>query len=90
MIRQFYNIADSDTFRFARFELNAVLVVDADGGNALFVAMQFFIVQGAIFGQSQNILLLLHQVDNLDILVNYLWLKPMLFVIGFALCIEFL
>ena len=81
-------------------ELDAVLVVlalqasfgraDADGRYAFLVAVQLLVVQGAVLGQSQNILQLFHQVDDLDVLAHNLGLEPVFLITGLALRVEFL
>ena len=93
MVRQICDVTNGGNLlaRFHAFgELDAVLVVDADGRCAFLIAVQFLVVQGAVFGQSQNILLLFHQVDDLDVLADNLGLEPVFLVTGLALRVEFL
>lgn len=61
MIRQFCNTANSDTFRFARFELYAILVVYTYRLCTLFVTTQSFIMQGMITVQ---VFYFVHGVEN--------------------------
>ena len=91
MVRQFCDVTNRGNLlaSFHAFgELNAVLVVDPDRRDTLLVAMQLLVVQGAVLGQSQNILLLLHQVDDFDVLADNLRLKTVMLVTRFALCVE--
>lgn len=93
MVRQICDVTNGGNLlaRFHAFsELDAVLVVDSDGRNAFLVAVQLLVVQGAVFGQSQNILQLFHQVDDLDVLAQNLGLEPVFLITGLALRVEFL
>ena len=93
MVRQICDVTNGGNLLacFHAFgELDAVLVVDADRRCAFLVAVQLLVVQGAVFGQSQNILLLFHQVDDLDELTDNLKLKAVMLVARLTPCVEFL
>ena len=106
MVRQFCNVTNRGNLLalFKRFcKVNAVLVVDADGTEALLVTMQFLVMQRAEAGESKHVLLLLHQVHHLYVLADYLGLEAMMvpshdviniagpsLVAGLPVCIEFL
>jgi len=93
MVRQFCDVTNRNNLLallHALGELDAVLVIDADGTESLLVAVQLLVVQRAEADKSEHVLLLLHQVHHFHVLADNLGLEAMTFVAGLPVCIEFL